>query len=218
MDQMSFAEFKKTLLALIHQALDKEGFNSLVVPARIAAEVGLPVKAGWIDRAVEQFEANGWAKVHRFMSGASDEGIRLQLTGAGVEQAEEYFEEGWEQFDEAAKVPTTSLAEMLVPASDRIVSLNDNEHATSLRATLVDLEPRLAGNNELPAQDAEEFERRFAEFQAGNLLIKASTGSTRALGVVLLGSLMWFLDKLAETTIAPLLSAAAAALRALLGV
>jgi len=217
MDQMSFAEFKKSLLALIHQTLDKEGFSSLVVPSRIAAEAGLPVKAGWIDRAAEQFEANGWAKVHRSMSGTSDEGIRLQLTGAGVEEAEQYFEEGWEQIDEAVEAPATFSVEMLVPASDRIVSLNDNERAASLRATLDDLAPKLAGNNELPANDAVEFERRFAEFQAGNLLVKAATASAGALATVLLGTLKWLLTKLAETAIAPLLTKAIAALLALLG-
>lgn len=214
---MSFTEFKKTLLARIFEMLDKDGFDKIVTPALIATQTDLPFKRGWVEKALEQYEANGWAKLTRFMSGSTDDGIRMTITGAGIEEAERLYEDGWSEVVEAAAVLAATTAEMLVPAADRIVSLNDNEHAASLRATLADLEPQIAGNNELPAHDALEFERRFAEFQAGNLLVKAATASAGALATVLLGTLKWLLTKLAETAVAPLLASAIAALLALLG-
>jgi hypothetical protein len=218
MKEMSFADFKKTLLACIYKELDNTGFDRNIELSKLVERIGLSFRRGWLRKATETFESSGWAKVYWTLGGGADGGMHVSLTGSGIEQAEQYYEEGWEQFEKSSSdaVLAASL-ETLVPASDRIVTLSDNANAKTLRRTLDELTPQIEANNEIGEEDVIEFERRFSEFRAGNLLLKSATASAGVLATVLMAALRWLLQKLAETALAPLLISAIAALAALLG-
>lgn len=214
-EPLSFTEFRKSLLAITYRSLE-DGFDRLCVPEEAAEAAGLVGKPGWVARALDQFETNGWARVHRLLNGPAS----VQLTGDGIEAAEELIDEGWDQIEGAPKAPGGDPAVTAVaPASDRVVSLDHNAAGYKEAVAALDaIVERLRGDNELAARNPLEHGQRSAELVAGRAILDAPQASTNAVQWTLVAALSWFAVQFAGTTVQPFIEGALATLGQLFGV
>ena len=79
--------FKDDLLASI--AITTEGKPTVQIEAIQVAQLrNLTFRDGWLRQAVKSLEENGLIRVMMYMGGGENLGMRLCITGNGLEQAE----------------------------------------------------------------------------------------------------------------------------------
>ena len=82
--RIRFAEWRDFLfLALVEE--EEENGGGIVNVGDLADELGYEYPTGWVDKAAQIFEGNGWATITRTIASSVDQGIRTRLTGAGLE-------------------------------------------------------------------------------------------------------------------------------------
>ena len=219
---MTFSEFRKTLLANLYKSVEDDT-TRLINPTALAESIRLPYRKGWVRQAMQSFDAEGLIRLSQTLGGGSDGGLHMSFTGAGIEEAESLLAEGWDQFERPqSPEPKSAIAALreqgLVPASDREVALNHNSvDFQNLDGTLRQVSERLRGENQLSAAQPEEYQQHIAEVQAGQVLLKGAKVRVGALVTTAFVGLMWFLDQFAGQALEPLILAALKALGAYFG-
>jgi hypothetical protein len=210
-----FAEFRKTLLALIYEAT-RDNLHKYCDISDLVRDTGVPASPGWADRAVDHLEGSGFLKAMRPLSG----GPHVQLTGPGIDEAEALFENGWAQRDwqdaggKGGEAGTTTGA----PASNRVVTLDHNstEYVDAVR-TLNLVTEQVRSSNELAVGSPEEHGRGLAELEAGQRVLEAPRLRVAVAVTLIGGVLVWLLQQVAGTALEPAIKLALAALDKLLG-
>lgn len=197
---------KQLLVALARQdSLNGPDFYDLKL---VAENAGLSHARGWIQKAADDFQRNGYVQDSGGVLGLGiDEGLSVQLTGPGLEAAEELI-------DELELSPIAAG----VPASDRIVTLNHN--SSEYRRVIEEhqaLEVALDKSNEFGSLPEEEKAQTRGELGALKSLL-AST-RVRVTAVVSLATpvLTYIGTRFADSTISELSKALLKHLRSLLG-
>ena len=241
----TFTAFCDLLLVALADHTARQGTRFDAFDLRAVAELyALDFAPGWIERASEVFEKRGWATVSRVLSFGQDRGFDTTLIGDGLLKAEELRNEltksgvtlpsypppdsslsggtsavpsaGTSPIFVAGKTEISMLAiEGFVPASDRIVRLDDNapgrlEAIENLHQIEKILE---SGNNELKLTADERIVIVSEIKPLRERLLKKHVRVGEVCSAVTKGSpLVWLLDKAAGHAVGIVITAALAAL------
>jgi hypothetical protein len=169
----------------------------------------LSYREGWLRQAIKSLEEYGYIKAMYFMAADEDLGMRVQLTGSGIEYAEELCNERgsdlYEEIEEQNVLSKTIAGpvELQVPASDRVVKINHN--APEYQKIVAGIETVTAAakkNNSLKSAYPEDFEQRIAELEAGKRLIDAPQANAQLVYSSLTKALKWILEKIVDNVVA----------------
>lgn len=204
----TFKEFRKTLLASIYQSLEDD-VSADCDPLELVERLKIPYRVGWVRQAIEQMEEDQFVKASWFIGGGPDGGVVIRLTGRGIEAAEELLEDGWsisEQAPGSESEPAAPNPSEVVPASDRVVTLDHNSPAyRDVIDILNDVSSQIRGNNELAAKTPLAFGQHTAEIEAGKRLLDAPQVDVGAVESTLISGLKWFAEQAAGTAVGPLI-------------
>jgi hypothetical protein len=212
--QNAIADFRAFLdeLLIALAAADARAEGSLLDPEEVAKNAGLKYRSGWVTKAVQHFEKEGWIDCHQRILGLGvDGGHTIALTGSGLLKA-----------DELRALLTAGNAQSSsadVPAADRFVSKSDNEAAFEEAAQrLSDLAEAVRGANDLFA-DADERLAVERELEGLERLLRGAKVRAAAIWSAVTGSgvLRWLANHAVGGIVAQAATAAARALANLVG-
>ena len=188
-------------------------------------------KANWIDRAVAGFTQSGMSTDMRTM--ASDLQHEVWLNAHGIKQAELLLNRGIKPVVGRSPILITSnntLSEIslsseglveeytLIPASDRIVRLTDNQpEATNARLALSNLDKQLDTANDIGGFSSEEIEEAKREVWLLQQELNREAIRVDWIESIAKACLKWIAVKSAEQIVGTLAIAALAALAVLFG-
>ena len=208
-EETAFSEFKKYLIIALYEKSKEEGLKVYKLK-ELADERQIYYRDGWIDEISNFLNDHGYALVKKSMRG--DENAVAKLNGSGLEYAEELIAES------RRKIATEPSAP--VPASDRIVTLDDNSAAyKETLASLEQLTQDASKSNEFAHLFAnpEDKVRTLSEIDSGIQLLKNARVRPTAVYELLVNSLRWIAKKLPDVTLGALASKALDGLTKLLG-
>ena len=205
---MSFKTFKEDLLvalAIVAEAKATEEFEAI----EVARQRKLTYREGWLRQAVNALEGYGYIRVTSFMGGGEDLGMRISLTGSGIEQAEEICNErGANVYQEIEnhKVPLSPIdntIDLVIPASDRVVKIDHNlPEYEKIVAGIDSITSAAKMNNSLKSKYPDESEQRIAELEAGKRLLDAPQANPDLLISLIIRPLKWIADKIVDNLVA----------------
>jgi hypothetical protein len=204
---MSFREFKEELLISI-AILAKAIPTTQLEPLDVATARKLFYREGWLRQAVKALDDQGHIKAIFFMGGGDNVGMRVQITGDGLEHAEELCHEAgldlYEEIDQYNKGDNTIEIEsfIAVPASDRIVKINHNStEYKKIVDGLSEVSEAARTSNSLSLENVDEKDQHIAEIEAGKKLMEAPQADARLVDRLVIPALKWILAKAAETVL-----------------
>lgn len=209
-DTQSYSRFKDNLLVALADAEQEHGPQFFDLQ-KLAVENHLAFNPGWIRKAGTTFRDLGYIIDSFTMAEGEDGGIAAQLTGDGLEEAEELRA----QFVQVEPTDNTELA----PASDRTVPLDHNSPAYGeVVEKLEELKRVIESNNEYRETDLEDHERRLTDVESTLKLLENKRVNVNAMKAVAFGTLAYLVEKFAEHPIGDLAKAAWDGLKTLLGI
>ncbi len=209
---MSFKAFKEDLLvalAIVAEAKATEQFEAI----EITRQRDITYRDGWLRQAVKLLEDNGDIRVTRYLGGGEDLGMKISLTGPGIEHAEEICGERasnlYEEIEEnkIQANPTSDPTSLDIPASDRVVKIDHNLPEYREIVEKIDSVTFTAKTNNLLKSDyPEESEQRVAELEAGRRLLDAPQANPRLIKELLINALKWFAEKIADGVVSTMIA------------
>jgi hypothetical protein len=217
---MSFKDFKEELLMAI--AITTEGKPTVQMEAMEVAQLrNLTFREGWLRQAVKSLEDLGHISVAMFMGGGENLGMRVRITGKGLEEAEELFEKAGFDLDEAIDeyaAEKNGTPPSVIPAADRIVRIDHNSRQyDEVKDKIETVENAARMNNSLNSNHSDELGQRLAEIEAGKKLLAAPLTNTTLIKSLLFPALKWIGEKIADNIIAAIIAPLLLVLLTLLG-
>jgi hypothetical protein len=220
--KLTYSQFWKYLLIALARVEAAEGpqYRDL---GEVAKNAELKYQPGWVRKAANQFDDNGWIRSAFTLGGGEDGGLDAILTGQGLEAAEEFASELGSSATKTnstdsrtgyfSGAPTES-----VPASDRLVALDDNSAPyKETMGALETVENLISSNNAYKAEFPEDQERRLTELAAGKQLLRAKQANPHTVKVILGGVLIYLASKFADEPIGDAAKFAWSLLKSLIG-
>jgi hypothetical protein len=210
---MSFKGFKEELLvglAVVSNAkptFSEEAFE-------VAKKRKLEFRDGWLRQAVKSLDQDGFIRATYFLAGGENLGMPVSITGDGLQLAEEIANSnGFDLYEEISEFNAATSAqgktiETLVPASDRIVRIDHN--STQYKSVVRDIEQvkqYALKSNSLREEFGEVLDQKLAEIEAGERLIQAPQANADMVRSLLVNSLKWLGEKIADHAIGVLVAA-----------
>ena len=206
---MKFTEFRDKLLVEFARYESERGpdYHDL---KKIADGALLIYKEGWVSKAAYYFRDQGLIKDAFTMGGGADDNLDAELTGEGLERAEELLEE----LDESDPIATGTV----IPASDRVVFIDHNSaDFREMKQAIEEVKNAVLGNNKYGASEPEDREQRVAELDAGLTLLTSVKVRVTAIVAVLGSALTYFATKFADAAIGGLATSAWNIIKAFFG-
>lgn len=204
-----FTEFRDTLIIALYEKSNKEGLNVFKL-SELADERNIYYRDGWIDEVSNFLNDHGYALVRKSMLG--DENAVAKLNGSGLEYAEELIAESGREIADESSTP--------VPASDRIVTLDDNSAVyKETLSSLEQLTQDASKSNEFANLFAnpDDKVRTLSEINSGIQLLKIARVRLTAVYELLVNPLKWITKKLPDAALGALASKVLDGLAKLLG-
>jgi hypothetical protein len=206
----SFRDFKDQLLVAIAIEAKAEPTSQLT-PSDVAAARALSYRNGWLRQAVKSLENLGYIDARYYLGGGEDGGMMVQITGSGLEVAEELCNRSgidlYQEVDELNQIksPSTNFG-VEIPASDRIVLLDHNsDPIKSIQEKVVEVFDAAKSSNSLSANNLNEAEQNIAELKAGHEIIKAHQAEIGLIQRLIVKPLKWLLSTVADTSLKELI-------------
>lgn len=142
---MGAREFKERLLIELSRAANRLGPNRYLDPEKVAKIAGLTWEPGHLRRAVNGLRDSGLITASATIGAGPDGGMSVQVLQYGVEEAEDLVEKNFE-YEEFRDADTA------IPASNRYVTLDDNQRLAA-NDQLLALRKAVTGDNEGSEED-----------------------------------------------------------------
>lgn len=206
---LKFTEFRDALIVALHEKSNKEGLKVYELK-ELADERKMAYQDGWIIEVSNFLDAHGHALVKKSMRG--DDNAAAKFKESGMEYAEKLIAESGGEL--------AADANPRVPASDRIVTLDDNSAIyKETISSLEQLTQDASKNNEFANLFAnpEDKVRTLSEINSGVQLLKNIRVRPAVVYELLVNTLKWITKKLPDATLGALASKALDGLTKLLG-
>lgn len=198
MTELSFREFRKKLLIEVARA-DERHPGDYIDPERLAMEAQLDFKPGWVRKAAQSFDSEGFVKAGFHLGGGHDGGCDMAISAYGLEQVEEWLEE--------------DAVDPIVVTIDR-----HSEEFRTLVGKLDELIECVRSSNEFAAKEPNDQQQVIAELEAGKRLVKASRVRLAALRTTLGTPLKYLSTKFGDATISTIAKATLKAVASFFGI
>lgn len=178
---MKFRELKERLLIAMLRHQRNVGYSAYIEPRDVANEANLSYAPGQIRLCVNDYESMGYIRTAFHMGGGEDGGLGCKLTASGIEAAEQleeaYLNNGEIDEENGATSPTSTT----IPASDRLVALNDNQEAfVEFQTNLSELVEALQSGTQETNISRDEILLLQGQLEAARRLVEASPIVTSA--------------------------------------
>lgn len=154
---MKSREYRERLLVALVQTAQVDGLGAFLDPAKVSDAYGLPRQAGQLRLVVNELESQGFVRPSYTLGGGEDGGLDLRITNAAIEETEDLIEE-----NPGYVLP---YAREITPASDRYVTLHDNQRA-EIRDLLGTFKSHINSSNEAGKEEREIALSEIAAFEA----------------------------------------------------
>jgi hypothetical protein len=155
---MKTRELRERLMVALVNSAKGDNLGDFLEPATVADQYGLDRQPGQLRLIVDDLEARGFVRASRTLGGGDEGGLDLRLTAAAVEAVEELLEDHPEYAEPAAGLSSA-------PASDRYVTLTDNQRA-GVVGDIRDLSVVVSGANDVGDEERQIALSEIAAFEA----------------------------------------------------
>lgn len=142
-ERMNSRELRERVLIALYRWAMREGLQGYYDPKEVAEAAGLKWRAGQLRAIMVNLSEYGLVRLSQTLGGGDDGGMDFVLTQPGLEEAEDLIERNIEYQEDEEE--TYSVAEV-VPASNRYVTLSDNQKAI-VSSQLEDFKEGIRGDN-----------------------------------------------------------------------
>lgn len=184
---MNSRELRERVLIALYRWAMREGLQGYYDPKEVAEEAGLKWRAGQLRAIMVNLSEHGLVRLSQTLGGGDDGGMDFVLTQSGLEEAEDLIERNIEYQEDEEK---TDLVAEIVPASNRYVTLSDNQKAT-VGSQLADLKEGVRGDNGIDQENRQIVLSEIAIFEASIAAPRVATDLIeRFIKIVLKGAVV----------------------------